>query len=258
VAFTGSTEVGKIIQVAAAKSNLKRVTLELGGKSPNIIFADSDLDYAIEMSHFALYFNQGQCCCAGSRTFVEESIYDEFVRRSVERAKKRSIGNPFDKVEQGPQIDQEQFDRILGLIDSGKKEGAKLECGGERHGDKGFFIQPTVFSGVEDNMRIAKEEIFGPVMQILKFKTMEEVVDRANNTCYGLAAAVFTKDLDKAMYVSSNIRAGSIWVNCYDVFRPQAPFGGFKMSGIGRELGEYGLQQYSEVKVVVIKLASKY
>jgi acyl-CoA reductase-like NAD-dependent aldehyde dehydrogenase len=258
VAFTGSTEVGKIIQVAAAKSNLKRVTLELGGKSPNIIFADSDLDYAIEMSHFALYFNQGQCCCAGSRTFVEESIYDEFVRRSVERAKKRSIGNPFDKVEQGPQIDQEQFDRILDLIDSGKKDGAKLECGGERHGDKGFFIQPTVFSGVEDNMRIAKEEIFGPVMQILKFKTVEEVVDRANNTCYGLAAAVFTKDLDKAMYVSSNIRAGSIWVNCYDVLKPQTPFGGFKMSGMGRELGEYGLQQYSEVKVVVIKLASKY
>jgi len=258
VAFTGSTEVGKIIQVAAAKSNLKRVTLELGGKSPNIIFADSDLDYAVESSHFALYYNQGQCCCAGSRTFVEESIYDEFVKRSVERAKKRTVGNPFEKFEQGPQIDQEQLDRILSLIETGKKEGAKLECGGERYGDKGYFVQPTVFSGVEDNMTIAKEEIFGPVMQILKFKTMEEVVDRANNTCYGLAAAVFTKDLDKAMYVSSNIRAGSVWVNCYDVLKPQTPFGGFKMSGMGRELGEYGLQQYSEVKCVCIKLPSKF
>jgi aldehyde dehydrogenase (NAD+) len=257
VAFTGSTEVGKIVQTAAAKSNLKRVTLELGGKSPNIIFPDADLDYAVEMSHFALYFNQGQCCCAGSRTFVHESIYDEFVKRSVERAKKRSIGNPFDKVEQGPQIDEEQFNKILELIDSGKKQGAKLECGGERYGDKGYFIKPTVFSGVKDNMRIAQEEIFGPVMQILKFKTKEEVVERANNTCYGLAAAVFTKDLDTAMYVSSTIRAGSVWVNCYDVFTPQTPFGGFKMSGIGRELGEYGLQQYSEVKVVAIKLASK-
>jgi acyl-CoA reductase-like NAD-dependent aldehyde dehydrogenase len=257
VAFTGSTEVGKIIQGAAAKTNLKRVTLELGGKSPNIVFADSDLDYAIEMSHFALYYNQGQCCCAGSRTFVEESIYDEFVKRSVERAKKRSVGNPFEKVEQGPQIDQEQLNKILELIDSGKKEGAKLECGGKRHGDKGFFVEPTVFSDVKDNMRIAQEEIFGPVMQILKFKSVEEVVDRANNTCYGLAAAVFTKDLDKAMYIANNVRAGSIWVNCYDVFTPQTPFGGFKMSGIGRELGEYGLQQYSEVKNVVIKLATK-
>jgi aldehyde dehydrogenase (NAD+) len=258
VAFTGSTEVGKIIQVAAAKTNLKRITLELGGKSPNIIFADSDLDYAVESAHFALYFNQGQCCCAGSRTFVEESIYDEFVKRSVERAKKRTVGNPFEKFDQGPQVDQEQFDKILSLIESGKKDGAKLECGGGRAGDKGFFIQPTVFSGVEDNMRIAQEEIFGPVMQILKFKTVEEVVERANNTCYGLAAAVFTKDIDKAMYVSSNIRAGSIWINCYDVFSPQVTFGGFKMSGIGRELGEYGLQQYSEIKTVVVKLSAKY
>jgi len=226
-------------------------------RAPNIIFADADLDDAVEKAHFALYYNQGQCCCAGSRTFVEESIYDEFVKRSVERAKKRSIGDPFSKVEQGPQIDEEQFTRILDLIESGKKQGAKLECGGERFGEKGFFIQPTVFSDVTDEMRIAKEEIFGPVMQILKFKNIEEVVDRANNTCYGLAAAVFTKDLDKAMYVANTIRAGSIWVNCYDVLNPQTPFGGFKMSGIGRELGEYGLQQYSEIKTVVIKLPQK-
>eukprot|EP00117_Sycon_ciliatum_P048399 scpid68634/ scgid34467/ Aldehyde dehydrogenase, mitochondrial; ALDH class 2; ALDH-E2; ALDH1 len=258
VAFTGSTEVGHIIMQAAGKTNLKNVTLELGGKSPNIIFADADLDHAVETAHFALFFNQGQCCCAGSRTFVEESIYDEFVRRSVERARKRKVGDPLaDESEQGPQVDQVQFTKILDLIDSGKKEGAKLECGGERHGDKGFFIQPTVFSGVEDDMRIAKEEIFGPVMQIMKFKTIEEVIDRANKTVYGLAASVFTKDIDKALRVAHAVRAGSMWVNTYDVFRCNAPFGGFKMSGVGRELGEYGLQQYSEIKTVAIKVTKK-
>jgi len=258
VAFTGSTEIGKMIQQAAGASNLKNVTLELGGKSPNIIFSDADLDYAVEMSHFALYFNQGQCCCAGSRTFVEESIYDEFVKRSVARSQKRTVGDPFNESnEQGPQVDQEQFDKILGLIESGKKEGAKLECGGGRSGDKGYFIQPTVFSGVEDNMRIAKEEIFGPVQQILKFKTLDEVVARANSTTYGLAAAVFTKDIDKALTIANSVRAGTVWVNCYDVFSAGAPFGGFKMSGNGRELGEYGLQQYSEIKTVTIKLPQK-
>eukprot|EP00117_Sycon_ciliatum_P012519 scpid71559/ scgid13556/ Aldehyde dehydrogenase, mitochondrial; ALDH class 2; ALDH-E2; ALDH1 len=258
IAFTGSTEVGHNIMQAAGKTNLKNVTLELGGKSPNIIFADADLDHAVETAHFALFFNQGQCCCAGSRTFVEESIYDEFVRRSVERARKRKVGDPLaDESEQGPQVDQVQFTKILDLIDSGKKEGAKLECGGERHGDKGFFIQPTVFSGVEDDMRIAKEEIFGPVMQIMKFKTVEEVIDRANNTVYGLAASVFTKDIDRALRVAHALRAGSMWVNSYNVLRPSAPFGGFKMSGVGRELGEYGLQQYSEIKTVAIKVTKK-
>jgi acyl-CoA reductase-like NAD-dependent aldehyde dehydrogenase len=258
VAFTGSTEVGKIIQQAAGASNLKRVTLELGGKSPNIIFPDVNLDVAVELAHFALYFNQGQCCCAGSRTFVHESIYDEFVKKSVERAKRRKIGDPLSpETEQGAQIDKEQHTKILSLIESGKSEGAKLECGGGSHGDKGFFIQPTVFSGVEDNMRIAKEEIFGPVQQILKFKTTEEVIERANNTCYGLAAAVMTKDLDTALYVANSLRAGTVWINCYDVLTAQAPFGGFKQSGCGRELGEYGLQQYSEVKTVTIKLSKK-
>jgi len=258
VAFTGSTEVGRIIQQAAGASNLKRVTLELGGKSPNIIFGDVDVDFAVEMSHFALYFNQGQCCCAGSRTFVHESIYDEFVKKSVERSKRRVVGDPLNPAtEQGAQIDKTQFDKILALIDSGKKSGAKLECGGERSGDKGFFIQPTVFSGVEDHMQIAKEEIFGPVQQILKFKTEDEVIERANSTCYGLAAAVLTKDLERALYVSNSIRAGTVWINCYDVLTAQAPFGGYKMSGFGRELGEYGLAQYSEVKTVTIKLPKK-
>ncbi|CAH3159945.1 unnamed protein product, partial [Porites lobata] len=251
VSFTGSTEVGRLIQAAAAKSNLKRVTLELGGKSPNIVFADSDLDYAVEYSHAAVFFNQGQCCSAGTRTFVQDTIYDEFVKRSVLRAQKRTVGDPFnEEIEQGPQVDKEQFDKILELIESGKKEGAKLECGGGRHGDKGYFIQPTVFSDVKDDMRIAKEEIFGPVQQIIKFSDISEVIDRANNTTYGLAAGVFTKDVDKATTISHSLRAGTVWVNCYDAGAPQAPFGGFKMSGHGREWGECGLLPFLEVKTV--------
>ncbi|XP_074015846.1 aldehyde dehydrogenase, mitochondrial isoform X1 [Numenius arquata] len=258
VAFTGSTEVGHLIQKAAAESNLKRVTLELGGKSPNIIMSDADMDWAVDQAHFALFFNQGQCCCAGSRTYVQEDIYHEFVERSVEKAKARVVGNPFDfKTEQGPQVDEEQFKKILGYISTGKREGAKLLCGGNPAADRGYFIQPTVFGDVQDNMTIAREEIFGPVMQILKFKTIEEVIERANDSKYGLAAAVFTKDLDKANYVSQSLRAGTVWVNCYDVFGAQAPFGGYKASGNGRELGEYGLEAYVEVKNVTIKIPQK-
>ncbi len=255
VAFTGSTEVGHLIMEAAAKSNLKRVTLELGGKSPNIVFADADMDQAIEGSHFALFFNQGQCCCAGSRLFVEEKCYDEFVERSVARAKKRTVGDPFDQAtEQGPQVDNDQFNKVMGYIDSGRREGAKLMCGGERVGDRGYFVAPTVFADVQDNMKIANEEIFGPVMSIIKFKDMDEVVRRANNTVYGLAAAVWTRDIGKAHAIANNVRAGTVWVNCYDVFDAGAPFGGFKQSGMGRELGEYGLQNYTEVKTVTVKL----
>jgi len=255
VAFTGSTEVGHLIMKAAAETNLKRVTLELGGKSPNVIFADADMDEAVEGSHFALFFNQGQCCCAGSRVYVEEKIYDEFVDRSVARAKKRTVGSPFDtKTEQGPQVDQDQFNKVMGYIDSGKQQKAKLATGGGRVGDKGYFIEPTVFCDVQDDMKIAQEEIFGPVMSILKFKTMDEVVDRANKNMYGLAAAVWTKDISKAHAIADGVRAGTVWVNCYDVFDAAAPFGGFKQSGIGREMGEYGLQNYTEVKTVTIKL----
>uniref|UniRef100_H2YC08 aldehyde dehydrogenase (NAD(+)) n=1 Tax=Ciona savignyi TaxID=51511 RepID=H2YC08_CIOSA len=270
VAFTGSTEVGHLIMQAAGKSNLKRISLELGGKSPNIIFEDADLDYAVEMAHFGLFFNMvmvlhtllhtvlqvlsvtmGQCCCAGSRVFVQESIYDEFVKKSVARAKKRTVGSPFESgVEQGPQVDSEQFHKIQELIQSGKDEGAELLCGGERYGTKGYYIQPTVFANVKDHMRIATEEIFGPVQQIMKFKTMEEVIERANNTTYGLAAAVFTKDLNTAITVSNSIRAGTIWVNTFNSFTSMTPFGGYKMSGQGRELGEYGLANYTEVKCV--------
>ena len=255
VAFTGSTEVGHLIMKAAAETNLKRVTLELGGKSPNIVFADADLEQAVEGSHFALFFNQGQCCCAGSRLFVEEKVYDEFVERSTERAKRRTVGNPLDKkTEQGPQVDNDQFKKVMTYVQSGKKEGAKLMCGGERVGDRGYFVAPTVFADVKDEMKIAQEEIFGPVMSILKFKDMDDLVERANKTMYGLAAAVWTRDITKAHHVANHVRAGTVWVNCFDVFDAAAPFGGFKQSGIGRELGEYGLQQYSEVKTVTVKL----
>ena len=255
IAFTGSTEVGHLIMEAAAKSNLKRITLELGGKSPNIVFADTDINEAVEGAHFGLFFNHGQCCCAGSRVFVEQKIYDQFVEKSAARAKERRVGDPFDpSTEQGPQVDQTQFDRVMGYIDSGRTEGAKLVCGGGRVGDRGYFIQPTVFADVQDEMTIAREEIFGPVMSIIPFKGIEEVIDRANRTTYGLAAAVWTRDVQKAHAVAHSVRAGTVWVNCYNVLDNRAPFGGFKQSGIGRELGEYGLQQYTEVKTVTMKL----
>jgi len=255
IAFTGSTEVGHLIMEAAAKSNLKRITLELGGKSPNIVFADTDINEAVEGAHFGLFFNHGQCCCAGSRVFVEQKIYDQFVEKSAARAKERRVGDPFDpSTEQGPQVDQTQFDRVMGYIDSGRTEGAKLVCGGVRVGDRGYFIQPTVFADVQDEMTIAREEIFGPVMSIIPFKGIEEVIDRANRTTYGLAAAVWTRDVQKAHAVAHSVRAGTVWVNCYNVLDNRAPFGGFKQSGIGRELGEYGLQQYTEVKTVTMKL----
>jgi aldehyde dehydrogenase (NAD+) len=255
VAFTGSTEVGHRIMEAAAQSNLKRVTLELGGKSPNIIFADIDLDEAVEGAHVGLFSNQGQICCAGSRVFVEQSVYEPFVEKSVTRARKRVVGDPLEPTtEQGPQVDQRQMDRVLGYIDSGQTEGATLACGGKRVGDRGYFVEPTVFADVQDDMKIAKEEIFGPVMSVIPFRTLDEVIERANNTDYGLAAGVWTRDIRKALAVANGVRAGTVWVNCYNVLDPRAPFGGFKQSGIGRELGEYGLQQYTELKTVTVRL----
>ncbi|XP_075067013.1 aldehyde dehydrogenase X, mitochondrial [Mixophyes fleayi] len=258
VAFTGSTNVGHLIQQEAGESNLKRVTLELGGKSPCIVLADADLENAVQQCHEALFFNMGQCCAAGSRTYVEESIYHEFLERTVEKAKARKVGNPFElDTEHGPQIDKKQFDKVLSYVQSGKKEGAKLMCGGERFGDEGFFIKPTVFADVQDNMRIAKEEIFGPVQLILKFRKIDEVIERANNTRYGLAAGIFTKDLDRAMHLTQALQAGTVWVNTYNIIASQTPFGGYKESGNGRELGEDGLKAYTEVKSVIIKVPEK-
>jgi len=259
VSFTGSTEVGRLIQEASAKSNLKKVTLELGGKSPNIVFADCDLDKAVELSHQAIMANMGQVCCGGSRTFVQDSIYDEFVKRSVERAKKRTVGDPFELTnENGAQIDNEQTGKIMELIESGKTQGAKLLTGGQRIGDgNSNFVEPTVFSDVQDDMRIAQEEIFGPVQSIFRFKTIEEVIERANKTSYGLAAAVMTTDIEKAITIANSVSAGTVWVNTYNIVANQTPFGGFKQSGIGREFGTYGVDEFVEVKTVIIKIAEK-
>src|SRR5262249_45118067 len=191
VAFTGSTEVGHLIMEAAAQSNLKRVTLELGGKSPNIVLADTDIDAAVEGAYFGLFFNQGQCCCAGSRLMVDAKIHEKFVEKMIAKTKTRKLGDPFDMAtDQGPQVSQEQMDRVLGFVESGNKEGAKLLCGGKRHGKEGYFVEPTIFDNVQDEMKIAKEEIFGPVMNIMSFKDVDEVVKRGNNSHFGLAAAV--------------------------------------------------------------------
>eukprot|EP01104_Vermistella_antarctica_P000732 TRINITY_DN10852_c0_g1_i1.p1 TRINITY_DN10852_c0_g1~~TRINITY_DN10852_c0_g1_i1.p1 ORF type:complete len:502 (+),score=154.07 TRINITY_DN10852_c0_g1_i1:30-1508(+) len=255
VAFTGSGEIGRIIMKAAADSNFKKVSLELGGKSPNIIFADADLDAAVNWAHNGIFFNHGQCCCAGSRIFVEESVYDTFLEKFKAKAADTKVGDPFAAdTFQGPQVDKQQFDKILDFIQQGQDAGAKLECGGKRMGDKGYFVEPTIFTDVNDDMSIAKEEIFGPVAAVFKFKDANEVLKRANATHFGLAAAVFTTDLNKAITISNGLQAGTVWVNCYNVFDIQTPFGGYKQSGIGRECGEYALELYSEVKVVKIQL----
>jgi aldehyde dehydrogenase (NAD+) len=257
IAFTGEGLTAKIIMREAAET-LKRLTFELGGKSPNIVFADADLDAAVAGAEFGLFFNQGQCCCAGSRLFVEDSVHDEFVERMISRIRDRRVGNPFDQdTRQGPQVDQAQFDRILRYIDRGRAQGAACVAGGRRVGDRGYFVEPTVFTDVTDEMDIAREEIFGPVMSILRFSDLHEVSRRANNTAYGLAAAVWTRDVSKAHVLSRDLRAGTVWVNCYDVFDAAAPFGGFKMSGIGRELGEAGLANYTELKTVTMALNSR-
>ena len=202
-----------------------------------------------------VFVNQGQSCCAGSRVFVEETIYRQFVEKSVTRAQKRRVGDPFDpRTDQGPQVSQSQFDKVMGYIASGQSEGATMACGGERVGNHGYFIQPTVFADVRDEMKIAREEIFGPVMSVIPFKTVDEVIARANKTNYGLAAGVWTRDIKKAHAVANGVRAGTVWVNCYHVLDTRAPFGGVKQSGTGRELGEYGMQEYTEVKTVMLKL----
>ena len=204
-----------------------------------------------------MFFNQGQCCCAGSRLFVERPVYDDFVNRVTQRAASRRLGNPFDpETTQGPQVDRAQFDKIMDYIERGHAAGARCVTGGGRHGDKGFYIEPTVFADVTDDMAIATDEIFGPVLSVLPFDTLDEVAERGNKTCYGLAAAVWTRDVAKSHTLAKRLRAGTVWVNCYDVFDAAAPFGGFKLSGHGRELGEAGLQAYTEHKTVTVNLTS--
>ncbi len=255
VAFTGEHLTAQIIMREAADS-LKRLTFELGGKSPNIIYGDCDMDAAVEGTHVGLYFNQGQCCCAGSRVYVEDSIHDEFVDKLAAINHKRRLGDPLDPAtEQGPQVDKNQYDKIMKYIDRGVSEGAECVTGGKRHGDKGYFVEPTMFTNVKDDMAIATDEIFGPVMSVLRFKDQKDLVQRANKTIYGLAAAVWTRDIAKAHRLANQIKAGTVWVNCYDVFDAAAPFGGYKMSGHGRELGEEGLKPYLETKTVTVALS---
>ncbi|KAH6897921.1 aldehyde dehydrogenase [Coprinopsis sp. MPI-PUGE-AT-0042] len=257
VAFTGSTNVGRKIMEAAAKSNLKPVTLELGGKSPNIIFNDADLDQAVKWSAHGLLFNHGQACCAGTRIFVQSGIYDAFLEKYTTALSNIRIGDPFgENIDQGPQISKTHFDRIMGYIESGKAEGAKVHLGGEQHGADGNFVKPTVFTETTPSVKIVQEEIFGPVGVIVKFEDEDDVVRQANNTTYGLAGAVFTRDIGRATRTAHRIKAGTVWVNCYNLFNPSVPFGGYKQSGIGREMGEYALVNYTNVKAVQVNLGN--
>ncbi len=254
IAFTGAHTTGRIIMQAASK-NLKRISLELGGKSPNIVFADSDIDSAVDGAMTGIFFNQGEVCCAGSRLFLEKSIHDEFVEKLSNKAAGMRVGNPEDAATQmGAQVSKEQFDKILGYIDIGKKEGAKLVTGGERSGEKGYFIKPTIFDAVDNNMKIAKEEIFGPVVSTITFDDVSEVVRQGNLSIFGLAAAVWTRDIKKAHRLAKDLKAGTIWINTYNALDTASPFGGYKQSGFGRELGVHALELYTQVKSVWINL----
>ncbi|XP_057985642.1 aldehyde dehydrogenase family 2 member C4 isoform X2 [Hevea brasiliensis] len=257
VSFTGSTEVGRKVMQAAATSNLKHVSLELGGKSPLLIFDDADVDTAADLALLGILFNKGEICVASSRVYVQEGIYDEFVKKLAEKAKQWVVGDPFDpNTRQGPQVDKQQFDKILSYIEHGKREGATLLIGGKPTGEKGYYIQPTIFTDVKEDMLIAKDEIFGPVMSLMKFKTMDEAIKSANNTRYGLAAGIITKNLDVANTVSRSIRAGIIWINCYFAFDNDCPYGGYKMSGFGKDLGLDALHKYLQVKSVVTPICN--
>jgi 5-carboxymethyl-2-hydroxymuconate semialdehyde dehydrogenase len=258
IAFTGSTEVGKEIQRESA-ATLKRVSLELGGKSPNIVFADADVEAAVEGALLGVFFNQGQVCCAGTRLFVERTMHDEFAERLAKTAAGMKQGSGLDpETRIGPLVSQEQLERVTGYLELGKREGARVLTGGERNTakglERGYFVKPTVFTGVRNDMRIAREEIFGPVVAVIPFKDEDDAVLQGNDTLYGLAAGVWTRDVGRAHRVARAIRAGTVWVNCYNVFDPASPFGGYKESGYGRELGRYALDLYTQVKSVWLRV----
>lgn len=255
IAFTGSTEVGKGVLKASADT-IKRVTVELGGKSPNIIFADADLEAAVRGALTGIFYNKGEVCAAGSRIFVEKSVYDQVSEAIAKKASQMTVGDPRDKgTRMGPVISKAQMESVLGYIESGKKEGAKVLAGGGKvDSAKGFFVQPTVFGNATNAMKIAREEIFGPVATIIPFENFEDAMKQANDTLYGLAAGVWTKDVKKAIRAAKAIRAGTVWVNTYNLYDAGLPFGGFKQSGFGRELGVHALEQYTETKSVWVDL----
>ncbi|MER7128279.1 aldehyde dehydrogenase family protein [Streptosporangium saharense] len=254
VAFTGSTEVGRLI-VHAAAGNLKKVTLELGGKSPNVVFDDADPDLAVQGAANAIFFNHGQCCIAGSRLFVHRSRFDEVVEGVAEIARGIRLGPGLDAdTQMGPLVSDEQLRRVTGFLESGRQEGARTVTGGDRHGDQGYFVQPTVITDVRPEMRLVREEIFGPVVVASPFSDLDEIAAQANDTVYGLGAGIWTRDISKAHALAGRIRAGTIWINCYNVFDAALPFGGYKQSGWGREMGHQALDAYTEVKSVCTQL----
>ena len=254
VAFTGSTEVGRLI-VNAAAGNLKKVTLELGGKSPNIILKDADLDSAIPGAASAIFFNHGQCCCAGSRLYVQQEVFDDVCSGVCELAGKIQTGNGFDEgTQMGPLVSLEQHERVSAFLERGKNEGARAICGGDSPNQAGYFLNPTVLVDADENMEIVREEIFGPVVVAMPFKDEKELISRANNSSFGLAAGVWTDNVAKAHQIAKAIRAGTVWVNCYNVFDAALPFGGFKQSGWGREMGHAALENYLETKSICIAI----
>jgi phenylacetaldehyde dehydrogenase len=254
VAFTGSTEVGKLI-VQAAAGNLKKVSLELGGKSPNVVFSDGDVDAAIAGASMAIFFNHGQCCCAGSRLYIEKPIFDKVVEGVSEQARNIKVGPGWEQsTDMGPLVSEEQMNRVCNYLESGFSEGAKATVGGQRNGDKGYFVNPTVLVDTHEKMKVVQEEIFGPVVTAIPFSDPEEMIVRANDTAYGLAAGIWTKDIAKAHRMAAQLRAGTVWINCYNVFDAAMPFGGYKQSGWGREMGHDALEMYTETKAVCTAL----
>ena len=262
LAFTGSTEVGKIIARAAAE-NLTKVSLELGGKAPNIVFADADLEQAVNGAMMGIFFNQGQVCCAGSRLFVEAKVKDEFLERLKEKSSKIKVGDPMDQgTMMGPQVSQEQLDRIKGYMDIGRSEGACVYSGGETPAlaesfKNGYFFQPTILTDVKNDMRIAQEEIFGPVVSVLSFENDNDLMKQANDTIYGLSAGIWTRDIGRAHRFAREVKAGVVWINTYNMFNAASPFGGYKQSGYGREMGKHALELYTQTKSVWVDLSDK-